>query len=516
MDTNKEKFYITTPLYYVNDVPHIGSAYTTIACDCIARYKRLRGFDVCFLTGTDEHGQKIFKSAKAQNKSPQEHCDFITGEFQKLWKLLNIEYDKFSRTTSTKHTHLVQEFFKRVYDNGDIYEGEYTGLYCEACEDFKSEKELLEGNLCPVHKQRAQDYEEKNYFFALSKYQDKLIQFLSSTPDFIQPEFRKNEVMGWIKEGLKDFPISRRSVSWGIPIPNHSGQTIYVWFDALLGYISGLIDDSNEPTIAEGIKSYWPASIHVIGKDILRFHAVYWPCMLMSASLPLPKKVFGHGFLTKDGEKMGKTTGNVIDPYELINTYSTDAIRFFFMREITFGKDGDYTKENFLNRVNSDLANNLGNLLNRTLNLVNKNFNGEINGDPSKDLLQLKSKFDSTINLYSKHMDNLEIKEALDSLWQLIDSTNKAFNDIAPWKLLKSGDIETTKCCLYETLIILRNISILTYPFIPGTSVKIYKQLGYDKLDKYSEWERLGFNSLGKNIKVTVGSPVFPRLENKT
>ena len=506
-------FYITSPLYYVNDVPHIGSAYTTIACDCISRYKRLKGFDVCFLTGTDEHGQKIFKAAQAQNKSPEEHCNFISEEFKKLWKLLNIEYDRFSRTSSLKNKAIAKEFFNIVHKKGDIYESFYEGLYCEACEDFKQEKDLLDGKLCPIHKLKVQEYKEKNYFFALSKYQNKLNEYLEKNPDFIEPSYRKNEVLGWIKDGLKDFPVTRQFVNWGIPVPNDPNQTIYVWFDALLGYISGLLNDDEEPTIQNAFKKYWPCSVHIIGKDILRFHAVYWPCMLMSAGLPLPKKVFGHGFLTKDGEKMGKTTGNIIDPYELIKNYGTDAVRYYFLREITFGKDGDFTEENFITRINSDLANNLGNLLNRTLNLVNKNFSGVIEIPTIKNYLGLEEKVNSTINLYEKHMDLFELKEALDFVWQLVDSTNKIFNDKEPWKLIKNNEIQAAKCCLYETLDILKNISILVSPFIPETSLKIYNQLGYDKLDQYKGWESLGFCKSNLSFKVTHGIPVFPRLE---
>lgn len=507
-------FYITSPLYYVNDVPHIGSAYTTIACDCIARYMRLKGFDVCFLTGTDEHGQKIFKAANEKKTIPQAHCDFISDEFKKLWKLLNIEYDKFSRTTSKKHYLIVQEFFNNVYKNGDIYEADYEGLYCEACEDFKGEKDLTEDKLCPIHKLKAQDYKEKNYFFALSKYQDKLIKCLDQNPDFIQPSYRKNEVLGWIKEGLKDFPVSRRSVSWGIPVPANidNSQTIYVWFDALLGYISGLLDEVDEPKIEDAIKKYWPCSVHIIGKDILRFHAVYWPCMLMSAGLPLPKKVFGHGFITKDGEKMGKTTGNIIDPYKLVGEFGADAVRFYFLREISFGKDGDYSRNNFINRINSDLANNLGNLVNRTLTLLNKHFNGELQNKES-NLLNLKEKTNQTINLYERYMDSLELKEAIDLVWHLIDSTNKALNVKEPWNLLKNKEFNKAECCLYETLEILRNISIMIYPFIPEASFKIYHQLGYDKLVQNNDWVYVGWGKDKGKRRVRVGSPIFPRLD---
>ncbi len=515
MKEDSKKFYITSPLYYVNDVPHIGSAYTTIACDCMARYKRLQGYDVCFLTGVDEHGQKIFKSAREQNVSPQEHCDKITLKFQELWKLLNIEYDRFSRTTSKPHELIVQDFFNLVFKNKDIYEADYEGLYCEACEDFKLEKDLTEEKHCPIHKLKVQEYKEKNYFFALSKYETKLKEYLDKNPDFIQPSYRRNEVLGWIKEGLKDFPISRQSVSWGIPIPNDPKQTIYVWFDALLGYLSGLLTEGEKPNLSTATKNYWPCSVHVIGKDILRFHAVYWPCMLMSAGLPLPKKVFGHGFLTKDGEKMGKTTGNIIDPYELINEFGTDAVRFYFLREISFGKDGDFSRESFLSRINSDLANNLGNLLNRSLNLVNKNFNGKVDLPKSEDFLGLKEKTIKTIEDFKNHMDNLSLKEALDEVWHLVDSTNKAFNDKAPWKLLKNNEFEKAQCCLYETLEILRNISILVNPFIPETSLKIYNQIGYDRLNGRNEWEKVGWKKLQDSFKVEEGKPIFPRFDQK-
>lgn len=515
MPNKNQTFYITSPLYYVNDLPHIGSAYTTIACDTIARYKRLRGFDVCFLTGTDEHGQKIFKSANEKKMSPQDHCDFIASKFQELWKLLNIQDDKFSRTTDKKHYAIVQEFFNRVHKNGDIYEANYEGLYCEPCEDFKLEKDLLEGNICPVHKQKVQDYKEKNYFFALSKYQDKLVDHLNKNPDFIQPVYRRNEVLGWVKEGLKDFPISRQAVSWGIPLPIEKTQTIYVWFDALLGYISGLLNDDEEPTLENAMKKYWPSSVHVIGKDILRFHAVYWPCMLMSAEFPLPKKVFGHGFLTKDGEKMGKTTGNIIDPYELINEFGADAVRFFFLKEISFGKDGDYSKENFINRINSDLANNLGNLLNRTLNIVNKNFNGELE-KTDIDILGLKDKTKQAIEEFESHMEKLELKEALDSVWSLVDATNKSFSDKAPWKMLKNDEIESAKACLYESLEILRNVTILVSSFIPETSSKLYEQLGCGKLDITNSWGYIGYGKTNTGFKVQEGKPIFPRLEKAT
>ena len=322
-------FYITTPLFYVNDLPHIGSAYPMIASEFLTGHAKQRAKDVAFLTGTDEHGQKIEKAAKANDKTPEDHCGFIASKFEELWSLLELEYDFFRRTSLPDHKEFVTEFFKKVQDNGDIYQGEYKGLYCVSCEDFWLEKDLEQNEEtgkfhCPTHKTEVQEYSQKNYFFALSKYEDKLREYIKNNPDFIQPEYRKNEVLGWVEEGLKDFPISRLNLDWGIPVPgDEEGQKIYVWFDALLGYISGL---------GEARSKYWSDDseiVHIIGKDILRFHAVYWPAMLMSAGYPLPKTVFGHGFLTKDGMKMGKTLGNIIDPIELAKTYGAESVKYY-------------------------------------------------------------------------------------------------------------------------------------------------------------------------------------------
>ncbi|KAF6165073.1 hypothetical protein GIB67_000657 [Kingdonia uniflora] len=369
-----EPFVLTTPLYYVNAPPHMGSAYTTIAADTIARFQRLLGKKVIFITGTDEHGEKIATAAAATGCSPSEHCDNISQAYKMLWKDLDITYDKFIRTTDPSHEAIVKEFYSKVLASGDIYRADYEGLYCVNCEEYKvDEKELLENNCCPMHLKPCVHRKEDNYFFALSKYQNSLEEVLTVNPDFVQPSFRLNEVQSWIKSGLRDFSISRALVDWGIPVPNDTKQTIYVWFDALLGYISALSLEEKQPSLQDAIASGWPASLHLIGKDILRFHAVYWPAMLMSAGISLPKMVFGHGFLTKDGMKMGKSLGNTLEPKDLVNKFGSCAVRYFFLRQVEFGSDGDYSEDRFINTVNAHLANTIGNLLNRTLGLLKKN-----------------------------------------------------------------------------------------------------------------------------------------------
>ncbi|KAL6137077.1 hypothetical protein ACLB2K_062372 [Fragaria x ananassa] len=398
-----DPFVLTTPLYYVNAPPHMGSAYTTITADAIARFQRLLGKTVIFITGTDEHGEKIATAAAANNSSPAQHCDLISQSYITLWKNAYIGYDKFIRTTDPKHEAIVKEFYSRVLDNGEIYRADYEGLYCISCEEYKDEKELLENNCCPTHLKPCVAPKEDNFFFALSKYQKRLEETLAKNPNFVQPSYRPNElflflkVQSWIKSGLRDFSISRALVDWGIPVPNDSKQTIYVWFDALLGYISALSDDMEQPSLGRAVSSGWPASLHLIGKfgwcgwklikDYLKpmggrgktcgrdftFHAVYWPAMLMSAGLGLPKMVFGHGFLTKDGMKMGKSLGNTIEPNDLVHKFGSDAVRYFFIREVEFGSDGDYSEDRFINIVNAHLANSIGNLLNRTLGLLKKN-----------------------------------------------------------------------------------------------------------------------------------------------
>jgi methionyl-tRNA synthetase len=500
-------FYITTPLYYVNDLPHIGSAYPTIVTDFFAGHFLQRGQEVGFLTGTDEHGQKIEKAAAKYSKSPKSHCDYIAGEFLNLWDKLDIRFDYFRRTSQEDHHKFVTDFFNKVEANGDIYKGIYKGLYCLSCEDFKSEKELeeIEINgekklLCPIHKQPVEKYEQENYFFRLSKFENQLKAYIEEHPDFISPEYRKNEVLVWIKEGLRDFPVSRVGINWGIAVPiDHSEQPqiIYVWFDALLGYISGLGEDQSK---------YWnnhsqSQIVHIIGKDILRFHAVFWPAMLMSAGFPLPTKVFGHGFLTKDGMKMGKTLGNIIDPIQLINDYGSDAVRFYFTKEIVFGKDGDFNEENFVKIVNADLANNLGNLLSRAIKLTNKYFgksipDSRINRDIEEEWNELKIKFEN-------NMEKLNPTQALDDLFIVLNKVNALVNDVAPWKILKENPNDQLAIdCLFTALESCRKAGLYLAALCPSLSIKIFLNLGLvDESLSESDLQKSSFRKeLLKNI----------------
>jgi methionyl-tRNA synthetase len=522
-------YYITTPLFYVNDLPHIGSAYPTIVCDFIAGHMLQRGEEVAFLTGTDEHGQKIEKAAADNHKTPKQHCDYISNEFKNLWKVLNINFDYFIRTSDQDHKNFVQDFFSKVQAKGDIYEGEYKGLYCVSCEDFWLEKDLetQSENLlhCPVHKRPVEQYAQKNYFFKLSKYQNHLEKYFQENPSFVSPDYRKNEVMGWIKEGLKDFPISRTNLTWGIPVPgDNEGQIIYVWFDALLGYLSGLKADYNK---------FWQSAdsnniVHIIGKDILRFHAVYWPAMLISAGLPLPKKVFGHGFLTKDGTKMGKTLGNIIDPIALAESFGAESVKYYFLREIVFGRDGDYTDESFITRLNTDLANNLGNLLSRSLKLINKYFDGvipDIAVDPS-----IHELFETLLISFQKNIDEINPFVAFEELFKSLDQVNVLINQVEPWRILKaspqgSPEWNMAACSLVSSAYACYYSAFLLAPAMPNLALKIISNLGFntqgllESSDKKTLMqETFAFKNLNsanlKNHKIAENiDPVFSRLD---
>jgi len=478
-----KRFALTTPLYYVNDVPHIGSAYTTIAADVVARFQRLLGHQALLITGTDEHGQKIQRSAQGQGKSPQEFCDQIVPSFVSLWELLNIQYDRFSRTTAVRHQAIVREFFERVWETGDIYQGQQTGWYCVSCEEFKEERELLEANRCPIHTTKQVEWrDEQNYFFRLSKYQTKLEEFYQSRPEFIQPASRRNEVISFVNQGLQDFSISRVNLDWGFPVPVDPQHTLYVWFDALLGYITALLEPDAEPTLANALGTWWPINLHLIGKDILRFHAVYWPAMLMSAGLNLPDKVFGHGFLTKDGQKMGKSSGNTLDPIALVKNYGSDAVRYYFLKEIEFGKDGDFNEVRFINVLNADLANDLGNLLNRTLNMVKKYCAGQVplivlEAIPSANPLKAIG-----LNLGEQvklAYEALAFHQACESVLVLVQASNKFIDEQAPWSLYKQGQQQEVEAVLYGVLESVRLAAYLLSPIIPNISSEIYQQLGF-------------------------------------
>jgi methionyl-tRNA synthetase len=522
--TTNLKFSITTPLYYVNDLPHIGSAYTTIAADVMARFQRLKGVPVLMITGTDEHGQKIQRTAEARNKSPQAHCDEIVVGFKSLWQQLNIAYDRFSRTTAPRHQAIVTEFFQRVWSQGDIYEGHQQGWYCVACEEFKEERDLLPDHRCPIHTNKSVEWrDEQNYFFRLSKYQSQLEQFYAEQPDFIQPPSRRNEVLSFVGQGLQDFSISRVNLDWGFPMPADPQHTLYVWFDALLGYVTALLEPDDEPTLDNALQRWWPIQTHLIGKDILRFHAVYWPAMLMSAGLPLPGRVFGHGFLTKDGQKMGKSLGNTLDPVDLVKRYGADAVRYYFLKEIEFGKDGDFSETRFIHVLNADLANDLGNLLNRTLKMAGRYCQGQVPDVTEAQIpadYDLKSKGNILAATVEAAYEALAFSHACEAILGLIRSGNKFLDEKAPWSLYKQGQQAETEQVLYAVLESVRLAAYLLSPVVPGLAQAIYQQLGLtaDFNDRaigqtlaYSSHSHWGYlparQPLGK------AEPIFQRIE---
>ncbi|WP_415349307.1 methionine--tRNA ligase [Clostridium perfringens] len=506
----KKPYYITTPIYYPSTNLHIGNTYTTVAADAIARFKRLTGHEVMFLTGTDEHGQKIERIANEKGITPKEHVDEIVAGIKDLWKMMNISYDKFIRTTDDYHVKAVQEIFKKLYDQGDIYKDYYEGLYCTPCESFWTETQLVNGN-CPDCGRPVEKAKEEAYFFKMSKYADRLIQYIEEHPDFIQPESRKNEMLNnFLRPGLQDLCVSRTSFTWGIPVSFDEKHVIYVWIDALSNYITALGYGQEDQEL---YKKFWPADVHLIGKDILRFHTIYWPIMLMALGLELPKQVFGHGWLLVDGGKMSKSKGNVVDPVVLVNMFGADAVRYYLLREIPFGSDGLFNNEIFIKKVNTDLANDLGNLLSRTIAMVYKYFDGVIQAPTCKEAIddELINLALSTPGKVEASIDALKIPEALESIWTLISRANKYIDETTPWILAKDEEKkERLGTVLYNLLETLRFVSVMISPFLTETSVKIDAQLN----TKVTTWESLKeFNGTVAGDKVVKGDVIFPRID---
>lgn len=511
-----QRFYITTPIYYVNDVPHIGHAYTTIAADVLARYRRLMGHDVFFLTGLDEHGQKVQQAAARAGIDPQAHCDRLAPQFQQLWKRLAISNDAFIRTTDRPHKAYVQKLLQSLYDKKQIYRADYTGWYCTFDERFWTEKDVQNG-LCPDCLRPIERLSESNYFFQMSRYQDRLIRYIQEHPGFLKPESRRNEVLGFLQKPLEDLSISRPKsrLSWGIELPFDPDYVTYVWIDALVNYISGLEYLPPNPSV----ERYWPATLHLVGKDILTTHAVYWSTILMALGLPLPETIFAHGWWTVNGEKMSKSRGNVVDPNVVVEEFGVDAFRYFLLREVPFGQDGDYSREALIGRINSELANDLGNLLNRTLTMIERYGQGKV-PEPSaqpaaeadRTLRDAALHLKDTIEL---HLQNLEFNRALESMWSLVQLANQYIEKTAPWSLAKKAeDRVRLNTVLYNLAETLRFLAVFLFPFIPHAAEEIKRQLGL--LLNFSKpllAGELQWGGLLPGTEIAKGSPLFPRIE---
>lgn len=507
----KEKFYITTPIYYPSANFHIGHCYSTIIADSIARYKRLDGYDTYFLTGSDEHGQKIEKKAIEAGVTPQEYVDKIVENAKDLWKSLGITYDRFIRTTDNDHIEIVQNIFKKLFDQGDIYKGEYKGLYCTPCESFWTETQLIDG-LCPDCGREVHEISEEAYFLKLSKYQNRLEEYINEHPHFIEPESRKNEMINnFIKPGLEDLCVSRTSFKWGIPVTFDKSHVVYVWLDALTNYISALGYSTSHDKL---FKKYWPANVHIVGKEIVRFHTIIWPIILMALNLPLPEKVFGHGWLIIDGSKISKSLGNYKDPREYIDSYGVDAVRYFSLREIPFGNDGNFSESALIGRINGDLANIWGNLVNRTISMANKYFDGVVkNKNTNEDIdKELINNLNNLKGLCDKYIDELQISKVLETIFDTLRASNKYIDDTTPWVLAKVEDKkDRLETVLYNLLESIRITNILLKPFVPESTEKVIEQINSNNND-FIDTKYIDNNEYKVTNKPV---PLFQRIEIK-
>lgn len=510
----KQKYYITTPIYYPSGNWHLGHCYTTVICDAIARFRRMDGYDVFFLTGTDEHGVKIEKRAAENNTTPQAFVDKLVGDIKRLWEKLNISYDKFIRTTDDYHVKAVQKIFKRLYDQGDIYKAEYEGMYCTPCESFWTESQLVDGK-CPDCGRPVEKAKEESYFFRLSKYQDRLIELYKNNPSFISPKSRMNEMINnFIKPGLQDLCVSRTSFKWGIPVTFDDKHVIYVWIDALTNYITALGYGGDDDSL---FKKYWPADLHMVGKEIVRFHTIIWPALLMALGLELPKEVYGHGWLLIGGDKMSKSKGNVVDPFILSDRYGVDAVRYFLLREVPFGSDGVYTNEALITRTNADLANDLGNLVSRTTAMITQYFGGKVPAPTKAEEIdgELISMSVAALGKVRENVENLLIPESLSEIFRLIQRANKYIDETMPWALAKDPDKrERLATVLYNLAEVIRVSAVLISPFMPDTAQKIYDHLCLGELP--SDFESVKtFGGLPVGGDVVKGEALFPRRDVK-